>query len=344
MKSNQQKKKDQTLYTTIMIALVGVIVISLTLTLLKLMDSKPWEAKIVYQAAASEHVSQATSVTIPLNPFSGDSIEDTAIPYEEWTPEPTIESVGKDPNSSPSAVSTPEPAVTAESDSKSTAGATAKATTKATSKATGSSTTSDPTATPSYVANTREVDFDSLKAINSDIVAWLYLEDTIIDYPVVKTTTTHGAGFYLSHMYDLTEQRAGSLFISSPYTPFSRQNTIIQGHRMNNGTMFGTLYKYKKQSYFNQHPIFQLYTPSKNYFVYIFAAYEVDILGDYYHETFSSGNEFMEYINECMLASAISTGVTPRVTDKILTMCTCVSGNDTVRFIVQGVLVEMDNT
>ncbi|MDO4543996.1 MAG: class B sortase [Clostridia bacterium] len=194
-----------------------------------------------------------------------------------------------------------------------------------------------------YVVQRVNINFDQLLSINSDAVAWLYLQDSQINYPVMKAPLDD-PDYYLDHLYDRSENIVGSLFID-PTTDetFSGRNAVIHGHRMNNGSMFGTLNRYKKQTYYNGNPIMQLYTPAgiTDYYVYIFAAYETDI-SSYYRTVFSDDADFQTYLNECISKSVISTLVTPTASDSIVTLSTCVLGNDLKRMVVQGILVPME--
>jgi sortase B len=107
------------------------------------------------------------------------------------------------------------------------------------------------------------VDFSALKLINADSIAWLYCPDTVIDYPVMAADDYT---YYLSHLPDGTYNINGSLFLDySCESDFSGQISVIYGHCMKTGKMFGTLSKYKNQSYFDQHPYLYLYTEKHNY-------------------------------------------------------------------------------
>ena len=83
------------------------------------------------------------------------------------------------------------------------------------------------------------VDWESLKAINSDIIAWLQIEGTEISYPVVKGTDND---YYLHHTFEKNYNSAGSIFVEyTNSSDFQDCNTIIYGHNMRNGSMFGLL-------------------------------------------------------------------------------------------------------
>ncbi len=207
----------------------------------------------------------------------------------------------------------------------------------------GSSSTSKPSSSSgqTFTLKTISVDFSQLLSQSSDVVGYLYLQDSKISYPVVQASTTDPA-FYLHHAFDGTDADSGALFIDANASgTFSNSNTVIHGHRMNSGTMFGKLKSFAKKSYFDTHRIMTLYTPSKNYYVYIFAAYETDIGSGYEQQTFSSSAAYQDFLTACQVKSAYSTGVVPTTDDKIITLSTCVAGRDTKRFIVQGVLLPM---
>lgn len=111
------------------------------------------------------------------------------------------------------------------------------------------------------------IDWNKLKAINENIVAWLYIPGTGVDYPVIKATDNN---FYLNH--DIYGQSSiyGSIYLDQRYYHMENinevDNIIIYGHNMGhwNTSMFGKLMKYKEQDYYSQHKDIYLYTPEKN--------------------------------------------------------------------------------
>lgn len=206
--------------------------------------------------------------------------------------------------------------------------------------------TPKPTATPytpEEAGGHLEVNFDKLHKSNEDIIAWLYLPDTSLSYPVVAANGERDEGYYLTHSYQGRSSSAGTLFIESGADRnFSDANTLIHGHRMNSGAMFGNLYQYARQSYYEKHPTMELYTPDGNWRIRIFASFEAE-LGDFYTQTeFNSDADFLAYIDKCKEASDIDTTVTPEKIHRIVTLVTCVLGDDTARRVVQGVLEKMD--
>ena len=108
-------------------------------------------------------------------------------------------------------------------------------------------------------------DFTKLQDINQDIGAWLLSKDTPIDYPVLQADDNR---CYLNHLYTGEINGAGSLFLDYRNTGlFTDRNSVIYGHHMKNESMFHTLEGYKKQDYYDSHPIMILYTPDGDYLV-----------------------------------------------------------------------------
>ena len=107
------------------------------------------------------------------------------------------------------------------------------------------------------------IDFDALEKINGDSVAWLYCPNTVIDYPVMKA---NDYSYYLKHLPDGTYNANGTLFMDYHCSPdFSDRLSVIYGHKMKSGEMFGSLTEYKEAEYYNAHPYMYLYTKQGNY-------------------------------------------------------------------------------
>ena len=144
-------------------------------------------------------------------------------------------------------------------------------------------TSSSPELTPSPSSEpeptlppTPQVDFDSLRAVNPEIVAWLSIDDTNIDYPVVQHSDND---YYLHHLFTGEWNSSGCLFMDcNNLADFSDLHTIIYGHHMDNGSMFQNLMGYKGQSFYDEHPTAQLFTPGGTYTVEFFAGYVTSTL------------------------------------------------------------------
>lgn len=104
-----------------------------------------------------------------------------------------------------------------------------------------------------------QVDFEEIKAQNPDVAAWIQIPALSVSYPVVQGKDN---SYYLHHMFDGQENKNGSIFIDYHNQPdFTDSNTIIYGHNMKNGSMFGTLDQYQEKELFRQYPCFYIYLP-----------------------------------------------------------------------------------
>lgn len=140
-----------------------------------------------------------------------------------------------------------------------------------------------------------KVDFDKLKNINSDVVGWIIMEGTQVNYPIVQGNNN---SYYLNHSYEKKYSSYGSIFLDySSTSDFSDRNSFIYGHHTRNGSMFGELKKYMDSNFYNTYPSFYLYTPDGNYKADIFSAYTADALSDSYNQSFSSLEDYKIYID-----------------------------------------------
>lgn len=167
-----------------------------------------------------------------------------------------------------------------------------------------------------------EVNFDELKKINSDVIGWIVIEGTQVNYPIVQANNNT---FYLSHSYDKKWNSLGSIFADyQSSNNFSDYNTFIYGHHTKNGSMFGELYKYMNKEFYESHKSFNLYTPDDNYLAEVFSAYVDSTKSDSYNQSFSSIKEFEDYINLVKEKSNYDTEIEIDVSkDKIITLYSC---------------------
>lgn len=179
-----------------------------------------------------------------------------------------------------------------------------------------------------------EIDFASLKAINKDVVGWLYLPDTVINYPVVQGEDN---SYYLKRLVDGSYNANGSLFIDyQNQMDFSDDNTLIYGHHMDSGKMFATLVKYKSQEFYDEHPIIYFLTEEQNYKMEIFAGYVTTPDSDSYLLTAGSRAQTIEWMKEMFHNSDFYADVTIRPEDHIMTFSTCDYDFHDARYVVHG--------
>ncbi len=171
-------------------------------------------------------------------------------------------------------------------------------------------------------------DFQSLQSINSDVIAWITIPGCNINYPVVQGRDNEK---YLTTTYKGSANSSGAIFIDYENSPdFSDTHTLMYGHNMKNGSMFGGLKKLRNNpSEVNKSPYLYLFTPDGKTRQYrIFSVREVDAESSAYR--FFSGNaNYDEYIDECINES--KSGITQTLNfatrPSILTLSTC-SGED----------------
>ena len=178
------------------------------------------------------------------------------------------------------------------------------------------------------------VDFDALKQQNGDIIGWIYCPATPINYPVVQ-----GGDNSKYLRADLNGKYSSSGTIFSDYRNKNigvEANYIIYGHNMKNSTMFGTLNKYKEQSYYDSHPIIYFLTPEENYIIEIFAGAVVKRDSEIYQ---TSPKEAI--ISDIIAKSTFNSTVTIKGDENIITLSTCSYEFNNARYVLLGKLIKV---
>ncbi len=180
-----------------------------------------------------------------------------------------------------------------------------------------------------------EVNFEKLKATNEDVVGWLYLEGLEdISYPIVQGKDNE---YYLHRTVKRTENFAGSIFIDADNTAdFTDPNTIIYGHNMKNGSMFGKLKWMLEKELYKKSKYFWISTPEGKYRYEIFSMQYVDAVSDTYTLFSSQDENFEKYIRKMKEQSKVELENENLGKDEyVVTLSTCTSNKD-IRFVVQG--------
>ena len=184
-----------------------------------------------------------------------------------------------------------------------------------------------------------EVDFAALQAQNSDVVAWLYCADTPINYPVARADDN---AKYLHTLLDGTHNQNGTLFMDfRNAADYSDRNTIIYGHNMKSGKMFGTLDQYKKQEYYDQHPVWYLLTPQGAYKVELAAGWVTQDTDPLYNQPADEEN-ITALLKAADRRSTFASGITLTAEDEIITFSTCSYENETARYVLVGRMIPLD--
>lgn len=180
------------------------------------------------------------------------------------------------------------------------------------------------------------VDFAGLKQTNSDVVGWLYVDGSdVISYPILQGEDDEE---YLHKDLIGQELKAGSIFLEAGNaSDFSDYHTIIYGHNMRDGSMFGSLKKYhSKDGFYEDHPCFTVFTPSAAYHYEIFGYEDVSADDQVYSIGYGPGEAYQEFLGYLKSISYLDAGVEVSDTDRVVTLSTCSTSGR--RFVVHGVL------
>ena len=168
-----------------------------------------------------------------------------------------------------------------------------------------------------------------IKSINKDIVGWLTVDNTNIDYPVVQANNNE---YYLNHNLYKEYSSAGWVFMDSNNKP-GDQNLVIYGHRRKDGSMFGSLGKLLN----NKKPgKIKFITEDNTYYYNIFSVYKIE-KDDNYRE--SNYNEFDKKLQEFKKRSIHNYNVDIENSNQIITLSTCFQDNR-YRVVVHGIKIE----
>ena len=177
-----------------------------------------------------------------------------------------------------------------------------------------------------------QIDFAGLKEINPDVVGWIQMEALDVSYPIVKGTDND---HYLHYTFEGQKNAAGAIFMEyTNNSNFEDCNTIIYGHNMKNGSMFGTFRTLHEPENLTS-PYLWICLPDKSYRYEIFTVHTTSATGDTYTLFSAPDDQFTQYLNKMRDASEFPVGTAPTKDDKIITLSTC-TGNDATRFVIQA--------
>ncbi len=184
----------------------------------------------------------------------------------------------------------------------------------------------------------KNVNFTEWQSKYNEIIAYIEFETLpVISYPVFYRESSD---YYLKHNRDGVSIISGEIYVEGLIKDgHSSTNTIVYGHNMRNGSMFGSLKKYKDQAYYAGNEFFWYYTPKGKYRYQIFSVYDTLYTSDAFTWYAGPCPEYTSYLQMVKSWSKYDTGVTPEPTDEIITLCTCTSAGGNYRWVVQGRLV-----
>ena len=181
-----------------------------------------------------------------------------------------------------------------------------------------------------------------LQEENSDIVGWLEIEGTSINYPVLQGTDNE---YYMTHNYKKQKSKNGSIFLTKDYDwSIPSSNLLIYGHNLNNGTMFQELLKYEKEEFYKEHPIIRFTTNKEDVEYEIISVFksrvyyktEKNVFRYYFFVNANSEVEYNEFVQNAKKASLYDIDKTAQFGDQLITLSTCSYHVEDGRFAVVG--------
>ena len=188
--------------------------------------------------------------------------------------------------------------------------------------------------------------YEDIFVQNKDCVAWLKIPGTKVDYPVMHTPDEED--YYLYKNYYGEADKNGCLILAS-FCDMEKNmtNTLIHGHNMKSGEMFGDLDSYKDMSFATEHKSIDLYTKEQEKHYEVIAAFygkvlSVDEEGFRYYQFFQakSEEEFDEFIANIEKLNLYNSEITATYGDELITLSTCSNVGKEGRFVVIGKRVD----
>lgn len=187
------------------------------------------------------------------------------------------------------------------------------------------------------------VDFEALRAANPDIYAWLYIPDTKINYPILQREDDDS--YYLTHGSDGAPSKAGAVFTESTYNArdLSDPVTVIYGHHMRSGDIFGDLQKlYSAPGGMEEHQEIRVYLPERELSWRVFAAVPFNMRHILYYHDFSDPAVFQAFLDQVLSVRSINASFDETVEvsagDQLLILSTCLQGDSKQRYLVLAAL------
>ena len=181
------------------------------------------------------------------------------------------------------------------------------------------------------------INIDNLYAINSDIVGWLRINDTTINYPIMQIKSN--PNYYLHRDFYKKYSSYGTPYMSEECNINTSDNLVIYGHHMNHKKVFGALENYKSKEFYENHKVIEFTTLEEMKKYEIFAVFKTVVYSKntfkYYNSVnFSNEDEFNTFVNKCKELSFYETHIKPKYHDKFITLSTCEYSNKNGRLVV----------
>ena len=204
----------------------------------------------------------------------------------------------------------------------------------------------DTTATENIEEKTQETErmlqVKQLQEQNADIVGWLEIENTNVNYPVLQGTDN---SYYMTHNYKKENSKNGAIFLDANYNwNIPSNNLLIYGHNLGNGMMFQELLKYEKKSFYGQHPVIRFTTAEEDAQYEIISVFksrvyyksEKNVFRYYHFINNESEKEYNQFVKNAKNASLYPIDATASYGDQLITLSTCSYYVEDGRFAVVG--------
>lgn len=196
------------------------------------------------------------------------------------------------------------------------------------------------------ITNYSNINLLELKKQNSDLIGWIRIKDTNINYPVMQN-----GEYYLHNNFYKQKSSLGTPFLASYCNINTSDNLIIYGHHIKSGKMFADLEYYKNYNFYSNHKAIKFYVlendETKEHCYEILSAFKTTANdnGFKYYEFYKANDEteFNSFIEKCKSMSFYNTGVTAYYGDKLLTLSTCEYSQENGRIVVVAKEMKLDN-
>jgi len=144
------------------------------------------------------------------------------------------------------------------------------------------------------------IDFEEIRKSNPDIIAWINVPGTDVDYPILQSSKEMEEDYYLTHNMDGSAGYPGCIYVQKLNSAdFSDYVSVVYGHNMKDGSMFSSLHNYEDADFFFENREFAIYTPEEvKHYEIVAALYYDDRLIPAYYNNFESSTDVIDFLNE----------------------------------------------
>ena len=186
----------------------------------------------------------------------------------------------------------------------------------------------------------RMLQLEELKKDNEEIIGYLEIEGTNINYPVCQSTDND---YYIRHNYKKEYSKDGAIFLDKDYDwNIPSSNLLLYGHNNKNGTMFQSLLEYAKEDFYKEHTKIRFTTNKEDSIYEIISVFysrvyyksEQNVFRYYYFVNAENEEEYNEFVNNTKKSSIYNIETTAKYGDQLLTLSTCEYSQEDGRFVV----------